>query len=591
MMMRIRSLIFAPIAVLSMLVGVLAFGSVSAQASPTDIGSFGPEGPTSSSFAEPESIAVEQSTGDVYVYEIGKDSSEEEGNVYKFNAEGKPEEFSFTKTNVIEGVGGNSHGDSQIAVDSSSGPAKGDIYIATGEKVLIYNSEGEKIATLTEENEPVGVAVDSSGAVYVSFFLSKTINKYIPGANPVTTADYTCSLLPSSSSGFYTIAVDSAENLWLSEKDGEVTKFETSQCNTEHKTTTGTHVTGAVSGQRGTLAADPNDGDVYINEGSHIVVYNSVNTEIEEFGSLGNSFGVAVSDVSGHAGDVYASAAGETGEVIIFGPASASKDKFKVIETGSGAGAVKCEVNLSGSFEPCAPEYAEGAEVTVKAEPNPGSELASFRGAGSALLCSASPCTFIIKESSSVTATFTAEVGGKGGPTGPSGPTGPPGPTGPSGSTGPSGPLGSAGAKGEEGKEGKVGANGTSGEKGVPGPAGPAGPQGSVGPVGAQGPAGPAGQIELVTCKTVKKGKKSVQQCTTKLVSGTVKFTAAGASAQATLSRHGAVYAAGTARVAYGHMSLRLSPLRRLRPGRYTLTLIGGAGRHETIQREAFTLR
>jgi hypothetical protein len=38
-------------------------------------------------------------------------------------------------------------------------------------------------------------------------------------------------------------------------------------------------------------------------------------------------------------------------------------------------------------------------------------------------------------------------------------------------------------------------------------------------------------------------------------------------------------------------MSLRLLPVRRLRPGKYTLTLISGAGRHERISRESFTLR
>jgi hypothetical protein len=89
-----------------------------------------------------------------------------------------------------------------------------------------------------------------------------------------------------------------------------------------------------------------------------------------------------------------------------------------------------------------------------------------------------------------------------------------------------------------------------------------------------------------VTCKTVK-GK---QHCTTKLVSGTVKFTTTG-SARATLSRHGVVYAAGTARVEHGRTSLRLAPLRKLQPGRYTLTLVTGTGRHKRISTESFTLR
>ena len=179
---------------------------------------------------------------------------------------------------------------------------------------------------------------------------------------------------------------------------------------------------------------------------------------------------------------------------------------------------------------------------------------------------------------------------GSTGPTGPIGPTGPAGPTGLTGSTGPMGATGKEGLRGEagEGKEGKAGTNGTNGTNGERGLQGPIGP---VGPVGAQGPAGPAGQVELVTCKTVKKKGKSSQQCTTKLVSGTVKFTASGMSTSAVLSRRGVVYAAGTARVAHGHTSLRLTPVRRLRPGGYTLTLISGAGRNERIRTESFTLR
>ncbi len=38
-------------------------------------------------------------------------------------------------------------------------------------------------------------------------------------------------------------------------------------------------------------------------------------------------------------------------------------------------------------------------------------------------------------------------------------------------------------------------------------------------------------------------------------------------------------------------MSLRLTPLRKLRPCHYTLTLISGAAKHEKIRSEAFTLR
>jgi hypothetical protein len=134
------------------------------------------------------------------------------------------------------------------------------------------------------------------------------------------------------------------------------------------------------------------------------------------------------------------------------------------------------------------------------------------------------------------------------------------------------------------GTQGPTG-TGAAGEKGA---TGATGAQGPAGPAGVQGPAGPAGKVELVTCRTVKgKGK---QHCTTKLVSGTVKFTATGSAAQATLSRRGVVFARGSARTTRGRMSLRLVPLRLLRPGKYTLTLISGAGKHKRISSESFML-
>ncbi len=130
-------------------------------------------------------------------------------------------------------------------------------------------------------------------------------------------------------------------------------------------------------------------------------------------------------------------------------------------------------------------------------------------------------------------------------------------------------------------RNGNNGTNGVQGEKGASGPTGPTGPHG---PAGKQGP---AGKVDLVTCTKVK-GK---QHCKAKLVSGTVSFTTAGLAARATLSRHGLVCAAGTARVAHGRMSLRLLPVRWFRPGNYTLTLISGTGRHERISSQSFMLR
>ncbi|HTR73158.1 MAG TPA: hypothetical protein VMG80_06125, partial [Solirubrobacteraceae bacterium] len=147
------------------------------------------------------------------------------------------------------------------------------------------------------------------------------------------------------------------------------------------------------------------------------------------------------------------------------------------------------------------------------------------------------------------------------------------------------GVKGEQGAQGASGSDGKEGAAGSTGANGAQGPAGSAGPAGPAGPSGPAGREGPAGKVQIVTCTT--KGKKKT--CTTRTVSGAVKFTAS--SMRATLSRHGLVYASGAAvKGARGGLRLRVTPLRALRAGRYTLTLTSGGGRHEHTRTEAFTL-
>ena len=113
-----------------------ALVAVSAQAAGyTEIGSFGPGGPGSAPFWSLWALLLEQSTGDVYVYDGGKSEEEIEGFVYKLNAEGNPKDFSGLHTDVIErGRSVNKGGVAEIAVDNSNGPAKGDIYLATGKE-------------------------------------------------------------------------------------------------------------------------------------------------------------------------------------------------------------------------------------------------------------------------------------------------------------------------------------------------------------------------------------------------------------------------------------------------------------------------
>ena len=144
------------------------------------------------------------------------------------------------------------------------------------------------------------------------------------------------------------------------------------------------------------------------------------------------------------------------------------------------------------------------------------------------------------------------------------------------------------------------GPTGPTGATGPTGPTGPAGAIGATGPSGATGAQGPAGHIELVVCrmvtkKTTKHGRKvaiKVRKCTTKLVSGTVKFTIASHAVRVTVSRAGVTYAVGRA-IPAGTRNLRLVLTRQihpLRPGHYILTLTSRHGARRILDRRPITI-
>lgn len=138
----------------------------------------------------------------------------------------------------------------------------------------------------------------------------------------------------------------------------------------------------------------------------------------------------------------------------------------------------------------------------------------------------------------------------------------------------PQGPPGTTGAQGSPGTNGSNGSNGRNGAVGTAGATGANGATGAQGPAGPQGLRGPAGKVELVTCKTVTKKRKHKQLCTTKLISGTAKFTVSSAATRAMVSREGLVYAKGALMATRrGGPNLELNDVRPLSAGRYTLTL------------------
>jgi Fibronectin type III domain len=249
-------------------------------------GSFG-------SFSTVEGIAVESSSGDVYVYDRGQEA------IFKFDAEGEPVNFGATGSNEISGVGSpTSYEESQLAVDEASGPAKGDLYLARGgESVQVFSAAGAKLGEFANEGLGLacGVAVDPSGAVYVGIS-SGQINKYAPSGNPVTNADLVSTIVGLGES--CDLAVDSTGNVFASHREGKVTRYEASQFGSIAP------IGSVVDTIGGTLAVDWSNDDLDVNQSEIVSQFGSHGEPFEEplatfgAGALQGAIGIAVNDIT-----------------------------------------------------------------------------------------------------------------------------------------------------------------------------------------------------------------------------------------------------------------------------------------------------
>jgi hypothetical protein len=328
------------------------------------------------SFSKVQSVAVDQESGDVFVYDSG--ASE----VYKFTASGAPAEFSSTKTNSIAVPGGAGANDGEIAVDSSSGPAKGDIYLAVASRteagLFIFDEAGERIGELLEPLLKYdafcgGVAVDPSGNVYVSIEGDGLLDKYVPSANPVTEADYVSKLsgVPSECN----VVVDSRGDVYMAGEEGPVKKYEPDQFNTlDTVPAIGTTVSKVGS----TVAVESSTNDLYVDEVGRVTQFTGNGEEVDTFADIGaglidESYGVAV-DESTH--DVYV--ANGAGRVNVYGPVAVTPGLVTEPPAGAGVGSVKLEGEVNPEGLPvtvCEFEYGSSTAYgqRVPCETNPGS--------------------------------------------------------------------------------------------------------------------------------------------------------------------------------------------------------------------------
>jgi hypothetical protein len=301
-------LIYAP-ATLLISLAVLALSNTPAMAFEGHAlgASFGPGGVGSGRFSNPQGVAVDQGTGNVYVYDVGA------GAVYKFSAVGTPEDFSALGSNEITGIGGfYEEAAQEISVDSSNGPDKGDIYVANNKVVRIYAESGSFLGELSG-GEMCGVAVDPSGEVYVGIY-PETVRRYAPVTNPVTNVEETGSI--TGVREVCNVAADSAGDVYAADYSGGITKYDAQQFGSPSPT-------GISVDPRGrTLAVGAGNSDVYIDELEDLAQYSPAGALLARLGDGGSnaltgSQGVAINTTSGTvgSGDVYVSSPSSTVDI------------------------------------------------------------------------------------------------------------------------------------------------------------------------------------------------------------------------------------------------------------------------------------
>jgi hypothetical protein len=261
---------------------------------------------TFGSFSSPVAVSVNQETERVYV------TDQVTGQVSIFNADG---------TAAGELAGGSLQNPAGVAVDNSSEPTKGDIWVSdygTGD-VTRFNPAGVATATTITEASippadqgnggfiPIGLGVDAHGNLYVGDTSNGVIDEFEPDGT------FLRQLGAGDLSNVQQIAVDAAGDVFVANSSGAVELEPSGTC---------AHSCSPIdsAGQNG-LAVD-SSGHLFVTEGGQVSEYEPEASEPSGFkllstfgtGHLAGSYGVAVNDATGH--------------VYVTDPGSASADIF-----------------------------------------------------------------------------------------------------------------------------------------------------------------------------------------------------------------------------------------------------------------------
>ncbi len=142
---------------------------------------------TAGPLVKPNKIAVDNSSGAVYVAE-GEDGPEwsVKNALSKFNADGTAADFSATGTSSLFGTPESSFGTRVgVAVDNSGGPNQGRLYVADRDnsRLIAFTPEGTFLWELELGKQALDVAVDPSGHPWV--LVESSVREYASSGAPI----------------------------------------------------------------------------------------------------------------------------------------------------------------------------------------------------------------------------------------------------------------------------------------------------------------------------------------------------------------------------------------------------------------------
>jgi hypothetical protein len=244
------------------------------------------------SFNNPSGLTVDQSNGDVFVAEVGT------GKVHRFTSAGAPKPFTAgtdAGTNTLTGFEWPYLGAAQVAVDNSPGPANGDIYVVHQTLsfqgfVDVYSPTGAHLGQLTGSGDasgslgfPCGVAVDQAdGSVYIGDYFGH-VWRYTPAGATVVEADYS-GAINTGAPGSCGVAASKGNVLVHMSEQAKVVAFHTA----DFALGLPPEPAPAPIAEEATgVGTDPATGDVYVDKGNKVAVFDKNGVPLETIGEGG----------------------------------------------------------------------------------------------------------------------------------------------------------------------------------------------------------------------------------------------------------------------------------------------------------------